>query len=134
MSHGIRMHTPPTIPVLVARIAALTTDLKSAHLRNRTFMRLLRESASAPTVVSAIAGPNREFDEIVFLSNGVRLEHRWTEEGWTWIETHVPNTPAAIVSEALGLEHTISGAVTGEMAVVGDALPAELIARLERVL
>lgn len=108
----------------IARAESLERDLTSARVRNRTLYRLLREAAAAPTVVSVLKGPDREFDEIVFLSNGVRLEHRWTEAGgWRYVQAEsVPGTLAAIVDGVFTAEPPVLAPdeLAGIAVVVGD--------------
>lgn len=60
-----------------ATIAGLQRDLSSARARNATLYRELRRAAAAPTVVAVLPGPHAECSEIVFLSNGIRLERRF---------------------------------------------------------
>lgn len=115
MSAAAAHHThPPDSPDPLVEIARLKRDLTSAHVRNRTLMRELTRAASAPTIVGVLPGPNRECDEIIFLSNGVRLEHRWTPEtGWRYVQAEcVPFTLAAVVD-------SVFAPAKPEMAVVG---------------
>lgn len=94
--------TPPPDSTLVK----LQADLTSARSRNRTLMRELTRAAAAPTVVSVLPGKHVEFDHTVFLSNGIRLEHRWTAEtGWRYIQAStIPGTLAAIVDGVFAQE------------------------------
>lgn len=132
MSTAARM-TPvtstPTIPVLVARIAELRRDVTSATVRGDNALKHLKLVVAAPRIVNVLPGPDREFDRIVHLSNGAVLEHRWRDERWQYVHgAPVPGTPAAIAADALADEAT---GVYAEMAVVGDAMPMGLVARLE---
>lgn len=91
--------TRPAEPAVNPSLEKLQRDLTSAHVRNRTLFQALRRAASAPIVVGVLKGPDRDFDEIVFLSNGIRLEHRWDEQhGWRYVQAAcIPTTLAAVV-------------------------------------
>lgn len=91
----------PALSALPPDTEKLQRDLTSAHVRNRTLMRALTRAAAAPTIVGVLPGPDREFDEIVFLSNGIKLEHRWSREtGWRYVQAAcVPGTLADIVDQ-----------------------------------
>lgn len=105
MSFAARPTAPPAMPDS-AEIAELRRNLTSAHFRNRTLTTALVRAAAAPTIVGVLPGPDREFDEVVFLSNGIRLEHRWSaEHGWRYIQAQcVPGTLAAEVDAAFTRE------------------------------
>jgi hypothetical protein len=108
---------------LEREVARLNRDLSSARVRNSTLLRELTRAASAPVVAGVLAGPDREFDQIVFLSNGIRLEHRWTtERGWCYVQAAcVPGTLAAIVDSIFADPDVVAPLVPaqfGGMAVV----------------
>lgn len=77
----------------------LRRDLTSARVRNATLMTAIVRAAAAASVVAVLPGPHREFDRIVFLSNGITLEHRYMEDGtWRYVQAaSVPLTLAAII-------------------------------------
>jgi hypothetical protein len=124
MSTAARMtpviSTPPTIPVLVARIAGLLEerrqlerDLTSQRIRTRAMERALIESHDAPKVVGmeSVGGVLT-----VVLSNGAERQYRAvaicteTETIYRhdWVDiAPVPSTPAGIIAAALTLpEHS----------------------------
>lgn len=91
----------PAVSALPHDTEKLRRDLSSAHVRNRTLLRALTCAAAAPTIVGVLPGPDREFDEVVFLSNGIKLEHRWAADiGWRYVQAAcVPGTLADVVDQ-----------------------------------
>lgn len=126
MSTAARMTSPPTIPVLVARIGdiareklELERDLTSQRVRTHALERALMESHDAPKVVGmeTVGGVLT-----VVLSDGKARQYRslgtfdetQTRYKYAWIDIEpVPSTPAAIIAAALTIP-----ADNGGMAVV----------------